>query len=46
MDQIFLDPGQHDLILIGGQEAQMSKRQAIILDFANHLAKFNFLPIG
>jgi hypothetical protein len=46
MDQIFSDPGQHDLILIGGQEAQYMKKQAVIMDFANYLAKFGFLTIG
>ncbi len=46
MELIFPNPAIHDLILIGGQEAQMSKRQAVIMDFANYLAKFNFLPIG
>jgi len=46
MEQIFAEPQNYDLILIGGQEAQMSKRNAVILDFANYLGKFNFLPIG
>jgi hypothetical protein len=46
MEQIFSEPQQFDLIMIGGQEAKFTQKNSIVMDFANYLGAFGFLSIG
>jgi hypothetical protein len=46
MTKIFSQPEKYDMIIFGGQEAKMSQKQSIILEFANFMGKFNFLIIN
>ena len=46
MKKIFADPSPYDVIIVGGQEAKMTQKTSIIIDFANYLGGFKFLTIS
>jgi len=46
MNKLFSSPKSYDLIVLGGQEAQMTKKMSIIIEFANYLRQFNFITIN
>ena len=46
MNKLFADPDAYDMIIIGGQEAKMSQKTSIIIEFANYLGSFNFMTIN
>jgi hypothetical protein len=46
MSKLFAEPKLYDMIVIGGQEAKMTQKQSIILEFANYLNQYNFLTIN
>ena len=45
MTKIFSEPQIYDVIVVGGQEAKMTQKTSIIIDFANYLGQFGFLTI-
>ena len=46
MGKLFSSPENYDLIVLGGQEAQMTKKMSIIIEFANYLRQYNFITIN
>ena len=46
MNKLFADPDAYDMIIIGGQEAKMSQKTSIIIEFANYLGSYNFMTIN
>ena len=46
MNKLFADPDAYDIIIIGGQEAKMSQKTSIIIEFANYLGSYNFMTIN
>ena len=45
MKRLIEDPAGYDLIVIGGQEAKMTQKTSIIMDFANYLGEFKFITV-
>lgn len=46
MNKLFPDPSQYDMIIVGGQEAKMTQKTSIIIEFANYLGTFEFITIN
>lgn len=46
MKRLFSSPEKYDLIIFGGQEAKMSQKQSIIIEFANFMGEYKFLTIN
>lgn len=46
MKKIFAEPYHYDLIIVGGQEAKMTQKQSIIMEFANYLSHYRLQTIN
>lgn len=46
MKKLFKEPELYDMIIIGGQEAKMTQKTSIIIEFANFLGSFGFMTIN